>query len=55
LAELRRQLTDEVFWRGLRAYTTAHWGNTVTSEDLQIAMQSAAGKDLTKFFQQWVY
>ena len=55
LSELRRQLTDEVFWRGLRAYTTAHWGNPVTSDDLQAAMQSAAGKDLTKFFQQWVY
>ena len=55
LAELRRQLTDEVFWRGLRAYTMAHWGNPVTSDDLQAAMQSAAGKDLTKFFQQWVY
>jgi aminopeptidase N len=55
LAELRRQLTDEVFWRGLRAYTVAHWGNPVTSEDLHAAMQSAARKDLTKFFQQWVY
>jgi aminopeptidase N len=50
LSELRRQLTDEVFWRGLRAYTAAHWGNPVTTDDLQTAMQSAAGKDLTKFF-----
>jgi aminopeptidase N len=55
LSELRRQLTDEVFWRGLRAYTAAHWGNPVTSDDLKAAMQSAAGKDLTKFFEQWVY
>jgi aminopeptidase N len=54
LSELRRQLTDDVFWRGLRAYTTAHWGNPVTSDDLQAAMQSASGKNLTKFFQQWV-
>jgi aminopeptidase N len=55
LAELRRQLTDGVFWRGIRAYTSSHWGSPVTSEDLQIAMQSATRKDLTKFFQQWVY
>jgi aminopeptidase N len=59
LSELRRQLTDDVFWRGLRAYTMAHWGNPVTSTDLQAALQSAAGKDqvkfLTKFFEQWVY
>jgi hypothetical protein len=37
----------------------AHWGNPVTSTDLQAALQSAAGKDqvkfLTKFFEQWVY
>jgi aminopeptidase N len=55
LSELRRQLTDEVFWRGLRAYTAAHWGNPVTSDDFQAAMQSASGKNLTKFFDQWVY
>jgi aminopeptidase N len=59
LSELRRQFTDEVFWRGLRAYTAAHWGKPVTSDDFQAAMQSAAGKNLTKnltkFFDQWVY
>jgi len=59
LSELRRQLTDEVFWRGWKAYTSTHWGHPVTSDDLQAAMQSAGGKNitkfLTKFFQQWVY
>jgi len=59
LSELRVLLTDEAFWRGLRAYTVAHWGHPVTSEDLEAAMQSVAGKNitknLTKFFQQWVY
>jgi aminopeptidase N len=55
LSELRRQIGDEVFWRGLRTYTAGHWGHPATSEELQAAMQSAAGKDLTKFFQQWVY
>jgi aminopeptidase N len=59
LSELRRTLTDEVFWRGLRAYTNAHWGSTVTSDDLEAAMASVAGKDLskqlTKMFQQWIY
>jgi aminopeptidase N len=59
LSELRRQLGDEVFWRGLRTYTSAHWGHPATSGDLEAAIESAAGKDLTKnltkFFQQWVY
>jgi aminopeptidase N len=59
LSELRRVLTDEVFWRGLRAYTNAHWGSQVTSDDLEAAMASVAGKDLskqlTKMFQQYIY
>jgi aminopeptidase N len=59
LSELRRQLTDEVFWRALRTYTAAHWGHTATTDDLVAAMEGAAGKDrlktLTKFFDQFVY
>lgn len=59
LSELRRLLTDEVFWRGLRAYTNAHWGGPVTSDDFEAAMSSVAGKDLnkqlTKLFQQYIY
>jgi aminopeptidase N len=59
LSELRRLLTDEVFWRGLRAYTNAHWGGQVTSDDFESAMASVAGKDLnkqlTKLFQQYIY
>jgi aminopeptidase N len=59
LSEVRRLLTDEVFWRGLRAYTNAHWGGQVTSDDLEAAMASVAGKELskqlTKMFQQYIY
>ena len=59
LSELRRLLTDEVFWRGLRAYTNAHWGGQVTSDDLETALASVANKDvnkqLAKMFQQYVY
>jgi aminopeptidase N len=59
LSELRRLLTEEVFWRGLRAYTNAHWGGQATSDDFEAAMSSVAGKDLskqlTKLFQQYIY
>jgi aminopeptidase N len=59
LSEFRRVLTDEVFWRALRAYTNAHWGGVATSDDLEAAMASVAGKDLskqlTKMFQQYIY
>jgi aminopeptidase N len=52
---LRGQLGDDAFWLGLRRYTQKHWGKSVTSRDVQEAMQQASGKDLTAFFAQWVY
>jgi aminopeptidase N len=59
LSELRRVLTDNLFWRALQAYTGAHWGGQVTSDDLEAAMASVASKDLnkqlTKIFQQYIY
>ena len=59
LSELRRVLTDDLFWRALQAYTGAHWGGQVTSDDLEVAMASVASKDLnkqlTKIFQQYIY
>ena len=54
LDRLRRQLSDEVFWRGLRLYTSEHWGQSVTSEDLEKSMEKAAGKNLSEFFARWV-
>lgn len=54
LYQLRRQLTDEVFWRGLRLYTDKYWGRPVTTEDFEKSMATAARKDLTKFFDRWV-
>jgi len=53
---LRRQLTDEVFWRGLHRYTSQNWGKRVTSDNLEAAMDAASGKakSLTKFFERWV-
>jgi aminopeptidase N len=59
LAEVRRMLTDEPFWRGLRSYTNARWGSPATSDDMQNAMLHVAAKDVvknvTKFFQVCVY
>jgi aminopeptidase N len=59
LSELRRVLTDDLFWRALQAYTGAHWGGQVTSDDLEAAMASVVSKDLnkqlTKIFQQYIY
>jgi len=65
LSELRTKLTDDVFWRGWKAYSTSHWGRPTTSTDMEAAMQSAlsqsgpkkniSSKELTKLFEQSVY
>jgi aminopeptidase N len=55
LAELRRQLTDEVFWAGLRLYTKENWNAAATSSNFEKSMDSAAHKDLSKLFARWVF
>ncbi len=52
---LRVILGEEVFWAGLRRYTRAHAGGTVTSLDFQRAMEAASGRDLQPLFAEWVF
>jgi aminopeptidase N len=52
---LRSELGDAVFWDGLRRYTREHAGGSVTSRDLQAAMERAAGRKLGALFDKWVY
>ncbi|MEI2454311.1 M1 family metallopeptidase [Lysobacter firmicutimachus] len=51
---LREELGERAFWRGVRAYTRAHYGHSVTSADLRRAMERASGRDLGGFFARWV-
>ncbi|MEL7690500.1 M1 family aminopeptidase [Citromicrobium bathyomarinum] len=55
LAQLREDIGDAAFWEGVRAYTRAHAGGTVTSRDLQSAMEQVSGRDLEPLFAEWVY
>lgn len=52
---LRTTLGEKAFWAGLRRYTRAHAGKTVTSVDLQRAMEAASGRDLRSLFATWVF
>ena len=52
---LRSLLGDDAFWTGLRGYTRAHAGGTVTSLDLERAMEAASGRDLRTAFAEWVF
>jgi len=55
MAALRDELGERAFWEGLRRYTHAHAGGSVTSHDLQAAMERAAGRKLDGLFDKWVY
>ncbi|HEX3282466.1 MAG TPA: M1 family metallopeptidase [Pyrinomonadaceae bacterium] len=52
---LRKELGDEIFFRGIREYYEAHRGSLASTEDLRTALEKASGKDLREFFARWVY
>jgi aminopeptidase N len=54
LAELRRELGDDLFWRGVRAYTRSCLGRSVVSADFEQAMVGATQRDLRPLFAGWV-
>jgi aminopeptidase N len=55
LHRLRSELGEEAFWRGLRLYVTTHAGKGARTRDLESALERASGRDLGKFFEQYVY
>lgn len=51
LFELRAKIGDDAFWDGVRRYSAS--SSVVRTEDLQAAMERAAGVPLGDFFQGW--
>lgn len=52
---LRGTLGDSAFFDGVRRYYRAHEHGTALTEDLVRAMESASGRELDWFFEQWVF
>jgi aminopeptidase N len=52
---LRGILGDKAFFEGLRAFYKTHQDATATTEDLRAALEKASGKDLTTYFERWIY
>lgn len=52
---LRRQLTNEGFRRGIRAYIERFRTKEVVTSDLQRTLEEVTGHSLERFFQQWVF
>lgn len=51
---LRRRLGDDLFWKAVRLYVKRHAGQSVETIDLVRACESASGKSLQSFFDQWL-
>lgn len=54
LRMLRDEVGDSAIFTGLRRYFTAHRHGNAMTQDLQAAVESASGRDLGWFFDQWL-
>ncbi len=52
---LRNYLGDDVYRRAIKAYLEEHKFTSVVTEDLIDALETASGRELDQFFDQWVY
>ncbi len=52
---LREEVGDDLFWKGIKHYTQKHFGQSVVTQDFQLAMEVATNRNLTDFFEIWVY
>ena len=51
---LRREVGDTAFFRAIRAYHAAHLHGNALTDDLRLAVEHEAGRDLRWFFDQWL-
>lgn len=52
---LRNEIGDEAFLNGLRLFYTRFKFSNVVTEDFRAVMEEVSGKDLARFFKQWLY
>jgi len=55
LHTLRRELGEVAFWAGVRLYLARHRHQTVHTRHFQRALEDATGRNLDRFFDQWIY
>jgi aminopeptidase N len=52
---LRRKLGDAVFRKGIQTYYTTYKGRNASTDDFMRVMEKVSNKDLSIFFNQWLY
>jgi aminopeptidase N len=51
---LRHEVGDDAFWRAMGIYAQRHAHGSVETRDLARAVEEASGRNLDRFFDQWV-
>jgi aminopeptidase N len=51
---LRKELGEPIFWAALKAYAERHGKGSVETRDLVRAIEATSGRNLDKFFAQWI-
>jgi aminopeptidase N len=52
---LRGVTGEDAFWKGIQSYYRKYYNGNATTRDFRREMEEASGKDLTVFFDQWLY
>ncbi len=52
---LRRELGDDLFWKGMRLFYEEYKNKNALTTDFQQVMEKVSNNDLGQFFNQWVY
>jgi aminopeptidase N len=52
---LRNVLGEELFWKSIQLYVTRHRGGSVETLDLIRAIEDATGRNLRRFFDEWIF
>jgi aminopeptidase N len=52
---LHHEVGDQNFWKGIRQYYAAYKNSNALTSDFKRIMEKASGKDLSWFFNQWIY
>jgi aminopeptidase N len=52
---LRREIGDEAFFGGVKKFYADNRFKKASTDDLRRAMELASGRDLSRFFERWIY
>jgi aminopeptidase N len=52
---LRREVGEEAFWTGLKAYYQQFKNQNALTKDFRLVMEQASQKQLGRFFDQWIF